>query len=140
MIARDELEEQTWLALRELVLERYDRRAEVAEVLGMSYLRAKALRMLIDGPMTMRELAAELVTDASYVTVLVDDLEEWGLVIRSPHPEDRRVKTVSSTAAGRRIARRAEKITNAPPAPMARLSRADLAALKRIIGELLAAE
>jgi DNA-binding MarR family transcriptional regulator len=140
VIAREELEEQTWLALRELVLERHDRRAEVAQILGMSFLRAKALRMLVEVPMTMRELAAELATDASYVTVVVDDLEEWGLVIRSSHPEDRRVKTVATTAAGRRIARRAEKILSAPPAPMATLSRADLAALKRIVGQLLAAE
>jgi DNA-binding MarR family transcriptional regulator len=138
--SREELEEQTWRALRALVLDRYDRRPLVAEQLGMSFLRAKALWALADGSLTMRELATELGTDAPYTTVIVDDLEERGLVLRTQLPEDRRMKAVAVTRSGRRVARRADKILNEAPEPMGTLPAKDLAALHRIASALLAEE
>jgi DNA-binding MarR family transcriptional regulator len=66
--------QSAWRAMRTLVFELNDRRAEVAAALGMSFVRAKALRRLARAPMTMRELAAELSIDAPYATLVVDDL------------------------------------------------------------------
>ena len=122
------------------MLERHDRRRQVAAALGVSFIRAKALRALLAGPMTMRELAAALATDAPYTTLVVDGLERRGLVARAPHPSDRRSKIVAVTPEGSQAARRAEAILNAPPASLLRLSRADLATLDRIVASLLAAE
>jgi len=128
---------QAWTAMRSLVLDRQDRRAWVADRLQMSFLRIKGLLQLVDRPLTMRELAAAIAIDAPYTTVVVDDLEQRGLVRRSPHPDDRRVKVVSLTPAGRRSAGLAQRLLDEPPPMLDRLSDADLATLARILGTLI---
>ena len=75
----DEVAARAWQAMRTLVLDRYDRRKKVTDALGMSFIRAKALRLVAAAPMTMRELAAGLGTDPPYTTVAVDDLERRDL-------------------------------------------------------------
>jgi DNA-binding MarR family transcriptional regulator len=131
--SRVEQAAQAWVTMRTLVLDRHDRRAQVAEQLQMSFIRAKALLRLADGPLTMRELAAAIAIDPPYTTVVVDDLEQRRLVRRSPHPDDRRVKLVSLTAAGRRAAETAERILDEPPDFLDRLSDAELATLVKIL-------
>ncbi len=59
-----------------------------------------ALRRLGD-PAPMRDLAATLGCDASYVTGLADGLERLGLVARVVDPADRRVKQLVLTEPGR---------------------------------------
>jgi DNA-binding MarR family transcriptional regulator len=76
-------------------------------------------------------------TDAPYTSVIVDDLEQRGLVRREANPADRRSKLVRITSAGRAVARKAESIQSAPPAALAALSGADLAALERTLRRLL---
>jgi hypothetical protein len=106
---------RVWQGLRALVHERYDRRKEVADALGMSFIRAKALRHLAtDGPMSMRRLAAALATDAPYTTLVIDDL-----VSRAKAAAD------------------AEEILGEPPAPLLSLNPEDLATLDRIVAALL---
>lgn len=128
---------RVWQGMRALVLEHHDRRREVCEALNMSFIRIKALRRLAAEPMTMRELAAQLASDAPYITLVVDDLQRRGLVERSVHPTDRRSKIVTATPAGVKAAELAEAILGEPPAPVRDLDPADLAALDRIIGKLL---
>jgi DNA-binding MarR family transcriptional regulator len=126
-----------WQSMRTLVLDLHDRRAAVSDEIGMTYLRAKALRQLVRGPLPMRELGAALMTDAPYTTVMVDDLERRGLVERRANPADRRSKLVRITAAGRAVARKADQIQSAPPAALATLSAAELATLERILRRLV---
>jgi DNA-binding MarR family transcriptional regulator len=123
---------RVWRRLRNLV-QNNDRRRLVATALGMSFIRAKALRRLAAGPLSMRQLADELVTDRPYTSVFVDDLERRGLVRREVDPSDRRGKIVSLTADGARVAAQAESILDQPPAGFGRLSADDLAALERIL-------
>jgi DNA-binding MarR family transcriptional regulator len=123
--------------MRALVLDRYDRRREVCEALGMSFIRAKALRQLAGGPLTMHELAGRLSTDPPYTTVVVDDLQRRGLVERSVHPTDRRSKIVTATAAGQAAARTAEQILSVPPPPVLSLAGEDLATLDRLLARLV---
>jgi DNA-binding MarR family transcriptional regulator len=137
MTDTEELATRTWEGLRTLVLETGERRREVSEALGMSFFRTKALRRLARNPMTLRELASALQSDAPYTTLVVDDLEARELVTRTPHPDDRRRKLVSVTPAGRRAARRAERILGTPPASMLALGRDDLAELDRLVAALL---
>jgi DNA-binding MarR family transcriptional regulator len=136
----DDVAARAWQAMRTLVLDRYDRRKKVCDALGMSFIRAKALRQVAMGPMTMRELAAGLGTDPPYTTVAVDDLERRGLVVRTVRAGDRRSKLVSITPAGLERARLADEILSAPPRPVRELPAADLAALDRILGHLAAAD
>jgi DNA-binding MarR family transcriptional regulator len=123
--------------MRTLMFDVHDGRNEVSEALGMSFIRAKALVRLAAGPLTMRELASKLATDPPYTSVVVDDLERRGLVSRSTHADDRRVKVVSITAAGAECAATATEIQNRPPAVFGQLSAADAEVLDRILSSLL---
>jgi DNA-binding MarR family transcriptional regulator len=131
---------RVWAAMYDLVLRQEDRRKEVAETLGMSFFRVKALRRLLAGPMTMRELTAELSTDKPYTTLMVDDLEQRGHVTRSVSPDDRRSKIVALTPAGTAVAEEAERILARPPRSLLALDPGDLAALDRIMARLRAPE
>lgn len=136
----DDPARSAWQAMRTLVLDRNDRRAEVSSRLGMSFIRVKALHHLAQQPMTMRDLATALAVDAPYTTVVVDDLEERGLARRRPDAADRRRKIVAVTAEGRRLARKAWQILDEPPPALTALPAADLAHLDRIMRVLLATE
>jgi DNA-binding MarR family transcriptional regulator len=125
-----------WRGLRALVMESHDHRKEACDALDLSFIRVKALRRLARAPMPMRDLAALLLTDAPYLTVIVDDLEARGLVERKVNPEDRRSKLVAVTAAGRRAAQRADEILDRPPPQLDSLSESELATLTRIITKL----
>jgi DNA-binding MarR family transcriptional regulator len=106
----------------------------------MSFARIKALRRLAWKPMTGRQLADALGTDPPHVSVIVDELEEKGLVERTPHPTDRRAKIVTVTATGRRAAEKANRMLGQPPAALRALPAQELAALDRIVASLLAAQ
>jgi len=134
--SRLETASRVFEAMRNLVLESDDRRTEVAEALGMSFVRSKALRRLAAGPLRMSELTARLITDKPYTTLIVDDLERRGLVERSVHPDDRRCKIVTITAAGLAVAARAEAILARPPVSMLALEPEELAALDRAMAKL----
>jgi DNA-binding MarR family transcriptional regulator len=129
---------RSWLALTEVV-RGDDRRKQVSDALGgMSYVRVKALRYLLQGPKTGRELATKLATDPPFVSVIVDDLEERGYVDRKPHPDDRRRKLIELTPEGVKAAKRAEQILSEPPPALRSLPAEDLDAFQRIVAALLA--
>jgi DNA-binding MarR family transcriptional regulator len=110
-----------------------NRKVAASEALGLSFARVRALRRLATEPLTLRALAEQLLADPPYVTLIVDDLEERGLVRRMPHPEDRRAKLVELTAAGRAAAARADAILDEPPAALRDVPAEDLAALLRVL-------
>ncbi|MFE0045966.1 MarR family winged helix-turn-helix transcriptional regulator [Streptomyces albireticuli] len=128
--------ERAWGNIRQIVLGGNERRKEVVEALGMSFFRVKALRRIARGPVTLRDLADELLTDRPYTTLVVADLAERGLVERTANPADRRSKIVSVTEEGRAAAERAERILGAPPSALLALPEEDLAALDRITARL----
>lgn len=121
-----------WSLMGDLVLDN-ERRREVADALGMSFGRAKALRRLARAPMAMWELASTLGIDKPYATVIVDDLEAQGLVRRQPHPTDRRAKIVEVTRKGKELARRADKILGTPPPGLVDLDPAEAETLLRLL-------
>jgi DNA-binding MarR family transcriptional regulator len=123
---------EAWALMSDLVLDNMRRRA-VAEALGMSFGRARAIRRLAREPLSMGELAAALDIDPPNATVLVDDLEAQGLVRRRAHPTDRRAKLVEATRRGKALARRADAILATPPAALSALPGEDLEALQRIL-------
>lgn len=114
----------------------HDRKVEISEALDMSWTRVLALRRLVAQPLTLRALAGQLTADPPYVSLMVDDLEERGLVRRQPHPEDRRAKLVALTPAGRAAAAEAERMLSEPPALLDRLSGDDLTALLHLLERL----
>lgn len=128
--------ERVWERIRELVLESHDRRKDVADALGMSFIKVKALTKLVRAPMTMRELAEALAIDRPYATVVVDDLESRGLAARSVHPDDRRCKIVTVTGEGCAVAEKAAAIMREPPPALVGLNADDLSRLDEIVARL----
>jgi DNA-binding MarR family transcriptional regulator len=136
MGAKDtDLARGAWRAMADVVHD-HDRKVAVSQALGLSWARVLTLRRLATQPHTLRALAQWLTADPPYVTLIVDDLEERGLVRRKPHPEDRRAKLVQLTAAGRAAAARAEAILDEPPAALRDAPAKDLAAMLRVLERL----
>ncbi len=54
----------------------------------------------LDGPLPMKELAARMGCDASFITTIADALEKRGYVHREPSQRDRRVKNLVLTGDG----------------------------------------
>jgi DNA-binding MarR family transcriptional regulator len=133
--AHDREMRYAWERIRALA---YDdnRRGQVSTSLGLSWVKVKALRRLLAGPMTMRDLAQALATDKPYITQIVDALEKRGLVTRSVDTRDRRCRIATLTEAGRETAWRSEEMLTRPPAVLAALSERDLAELTRILATL----
>jgi DNA-binding MarR family transcriptional regulator len=134
-------EVETWRTVRETVMDHFAaRRAEVSAELGMSFIKAKALRRLAAGPLTMGELTADLVIDAPYTSVVVGDLVDRRLAVRTTHPADRRRKVVALTPDGVVLAGRAQEILERPPTGIAVLTDVELETLARLFDRVAAAE
>jgi DNA-binding MarR family transcriptional regulator len=71
----------------------------IAERLGLSPSDLLALFKLDDG-ITMKELARRMGCDASFVTMVADELEKHGLARREQSERDRRVKNLVLTPEG----------------------------------------
>ena len=122
-------------AMTHLVLEQTNPRQAVADATGISFSRARVLRRLLQGPARMTELAGRLGTDKPYLTLMIDDLVQRGLVTRMVAPDDRRAKVVALTDAGQALAAEAERIVSQPAPGLARLSPEELATLVRLLAK-----
>jgi DNA-binding MarR family transcriptional regulator len=123
--------------MRSLVLDSNDKREAVTAAVGLSFIRVKALRRLTEGPASLSELAKRLSTDASYTSIVVDDLDERGLVTRTVDPLDRRARIVTLTRAGLSLAQQADRILAEPPAAFTALAAEELQTLAAILDQLL---
>lgn len=126
---------RVWTAMQELVAE-HDRRRALRNALELGPGKVEALIKLLDGPMTLREIARALEIDPPAATVGVDQLEARGLVNRTPHPDNKRSKLVHLTDAGREAALRGQEILAQPPPALTALDPDDLAHLERIFTQL----
>jgi DNA-binding MarR family transcriptional regulator len=72
---------------------------------GMSYARLRLLQALhCGGPAIMRDLGTQLGTTPRNMTAIVDALEDAQLVVRRPHPTDRRATLIELSPEGAREA------------------------------------
>jgi len=100
----------------------------------------KTLMRLSKGDgMSMGEMARGIGVDPSYITALVDDLDERGLARREPAADDRRVKIVVLTDAGRVLAEEIDAVLSVPPAAFAALSKPELRQLRDLLDKVLVA-
>ena len=104
--------QQAWVLMQRFV-EAHNRRGELAEANGV---------------------------DAPYATLIVDKLEAHGLVERRPHPDDRRRKLVTLTAAGHNAIATADAILLRPPPAIRNLPADDLGQLTGLLTRLLDAD
>jgi DNA-binding MarR family transcriptional regulator len=100
--------------------------------------QARALRVVgHHDTMRLGELAQHLRVAPRSVTDVVDSLEQRGLVVRDPDPDDRRATVVRMTRDGERVAAEVDAARRADAEEyFARLPSADRAALRRILERL----
>jgi DNA-binding MarR family transcriptional regulator len=132
--AADSQAGRIWAAMRDLT-DSYPSKDVLREALnlGRGSGRVKALLWLAEGPLSLSELASAVSVDAPYATLIVDNLEERGLVERRPDPADRRRKLVALTPEGKEAAQRALRIKREPPPGFASLSAAELDTLEELM-------
>jgi DNA-binding MarR family transcriptional regulator len=130
--------DRVWRSMSSLVLDNKDgwRRA-VVDRTGLPFSRIRIMRRLASHPMTVKEVAEAATIDAPAATVAVNDLEARGLVVRQPHPDNRRCKLVSLTEAGRDVIAVLDDTDDPAPAALAALDEQDLQALQRILARLI---
>jgi DNA-binding MarR family transcriptional regulator len=134
---------EAWKIIQELLMdgEAHDRVHGVCSSFGLTPGLAKALVHLSPGGgIAMRELAESWGCDASYVTALVDGLEQRGLAERRPSPVDRRVKAVALTETG--TAAKAEILERmwAPPKAFEALNPAEQRQLRDLLVKVASAD
>jgi DNA-binding MarR family transcriptional regulator len=112
-------------------------RERVGQVVGTGRGKVRVLMQLEHQSLSLGDIAAALQVDRPYATVLVNQLEEIGLVERTSNPSDRRRKVVALTAAGRRAMREARDVLTTPPPDLVALDRADLRRLGAVLVKLV---
>ncbi len=105
---------------------------------GLSSIEWRVLAPLHDGdPLTVSQLALEVLAKQPTVTKLVQRMNEQGWVALQVDPGDQRRTLVTATAAGKRLVR--PLVTKArahEQAVLQRIGAAEKAALKRVLAKL----
>ena len=129
---RSDAAREVWLLMSDLVLDN-QRRREVADALGMSFGRARAVRRLARQPMSMGELAAALGIDPPNATVR--RRRPRGPGPRAPAAASHRPARQArrGDAQGQGAGPRADAILATPPPALSALGADDLEALRRIL-------
>jgi DNA-binding MarR family transcriptional regulator len=129
--------DEVWARLVSLVMEsRTDWRRSAVQATGLPFNQIRALRRIGEGPLTLTALADSMTVDAPAATVAVNLLEERGLVVRTPHPTNKRAKLVELTRAGRKTLDAALSVADKPPRALTALSATDLSTLARVVEQL----
>jgi len=116
---------EAWQFVAELWFgeETHDRFHDACAAADVTPPQLKALLSMEPGQaQAMRDLASVWRCDASWVTGIVDGLEERGLAARSPHPTDRRIKVVEITELGEKAKSKALERLYEPPASLGALT------------------
>jgi DNA-binding MarR family transcriptional regulator len=141
---QDTPEREMWRHLGELWFgdANHQRFHDACEAIDLSPPQLKALLSLEPGVgQPMRDLAAGWRCDASWVTGIVDALEERGYAERRPHPTDRRVKVVEITSIGEKAKAKAlDRLYEPPPSLIGNLTLAETRALRDLLRKLRGVE
>jgi len=130
--------EELWALVVETLAGWEERAAAAAADAGLSPVSAWALVQLEPGAsISQKELAARMKCNPSTVVDPTDRLEEAGLVIRRPHPDDRRVNVLVVTAKGVRVRKKLIARLLDPPAAFRRMPAADQARFRDVMIESL---
>lgn len=110
--------------------------AATAESFDLTMVQAKVL-MSMDEPTPMHHIAQCLSCDPSNVTGVVDRLQDRGLLSRSEAPEDRRIKFLQLTAAGKKMREALRSAVYSDVPGIRGLSGMELAAVQRSLSLLM---
>lgn len=125
------------VALLAQVVGRYTRDYEAAaSAVDLTAVQAKVL-VALEQPLPMHQIAVKLGSERSNVTGIIDRLQARGLVERRPDEQDRRVKNIVATEAGRELARRFQRSLRFAAEPLAALDAADRVHLRDLLARML---
>lgn len=129
--------DEVWRVMSSLVIDNRDSwKRAVVERSGLPFSRIRVLRRLARGPMTVKQVAVAATMDAPAATVAVNDLEDRGLVVRTPEPTNRRCKMVALTDAGRDMVRTIDATDDPAPEILSGLDGVELRKLQAILAKL----
>jgi len=134
--------EEAWRLIQELLMngEMQTRMRNACDAVGAPPSIVKTLFQLEPGePVAMRDLADHFRCDPSYITELVDGLEEVGLAVRKPHPTDRRVRTVVLTEKGAEARQKVQQAMWEVPEVFGALTAAEQRQLRDLMRKLVEA-
>ncbi|MGQ0625263.1 MAG: MarR family winged helix-turn-helix transcriptional regulator [Sporichthyaceae bacterium] len=103
------------------------------------YMLLMTLQLSRSGTRSVSRLARSLLVHATTATLATDRLETRGLLVRGPHPSDRRATLVTITDDGRTLVRAASESLNAFEFGLAGTSPADRSELVEVLARLRAA-
>jgi DNA-binding MarR family transcriptional regulator len=125
-----------WLIAR--IVERYtEEYAQAASRQDLTLIQAKVLNSL-DEPLPMHRIAERLGSERSNVTGIVDRLQARGLVERRQDEQDRRIRNIVPTAAGRALAQGFRSSLNFAAEPLAALAPAEREQLRDLLRRIVA--
>lgn len=112
--------------------------ARVLEPFGLRMLTFSTLMVVIDNPdITQTQLAQALSVERSNIVIVLDMLEEAGLLNRNPVPRNRRAYALRATLSGQRLAEKACKAVAEHEARLLRtLTPAEHATLRMALANL----
>ncbi len=114
-----------------------DRFLSACDAADLTPPQLKALLSLQPGvSQSMRALAEGWKCDASWVTGIVDGLEERGYAQRQPHPTDRRIKVVAITPLGAKAKARALERLHEPPPSLDALTPDEQVQLRDLLAKI----
>jgi DNA-binding MarR family transcriptional regulator len=134
---REELARRAWGLLMGAGQRHLETVTAEIEEMGLSKVMAQFLGAVCQSPPgPTNQLATRFGVDPGWVTDIVDRLEARGQLVRRPSTEDRRVKILEVTEAGRETFRSMEALFATPPPELIDAPREDLLALVRIAERL----
>jgi DNA-binding MarR family transcriptional regulator len=126
-----------WPRMLVLFTDRRDAMFAMLTSHGLTPPHAHALAVLSEGPVRMRDMADQMMCDASYITSIVDRLEDTGLAERRLNPTDRRVKEIALTEQGSRAAQDIRSVMTELPVQFRRLSKTEKTQLAALLERLV---
>jgi DNA-binding MarR family transcriptional regulator len=127
---------EAWACITQMFTSEENQRRFVgtAESLGLTPRMLRCLYCLVAGePTQMRALVEAWQCDPSWVTAIVDELEQRGLVERRVDTVDRRAKTVTLTPLGEKSRAEAVELLSVPPPGIAALSPSEQRTLRDLV-------
>jgi len=129
-----ELATQVWRLLFQCLEAQQERWRQGLGELGLTSVQRHFLMALASmPPSSMSTLARRMEVDPSWVTGVIDHLEQRGYVQRRLAQHDRRVKLVDLTPQGHKASEALGRLRDDPPATLLGMPESDLRELLRIL-------
>lgn len=137
MTRRDPLDLEVITSLAFLTTSFFADYEAAASAHELSGAQARLLALVVTEPRPMSRLASVLHCEPSNVTGLADRLERRGLVERRPDPQDRRIKLIAPTDAGRELSAKVWANLNFAAEPLKELAYDERVQLRDLLRKMV---